>query len=206
MSEQVADCNGMTRRGNLGTVQFKGDVYPYYLESDVGIVRILFWVPSEGKGDQDRFLRTNSGTVAVARDSEDVEGLFGGGKVRIHWNDHGNLNVNQFFRLMNSLREGRATRTESCLYLLDGWNFLEDVLYTLGVPDKEMPSRSGVLAKSYQKLFRGANLPSMTRPGRRFHPTWLADEITHLRQAMQSRWDYVRVTAPEVFGKSTRED
>lgn len=57
----------VARKSDQRVVQFEGDVYPCYLESGIGIVRVLFWVPGDDEKEQDRFLRTLTCSGPIGR-------------------------------------------------------------------------------------------------------------------------------------------
>ena len=69
-----------------------------------------------------------------------------------------------------------------CRFLLDTWNMLADIARSLGTRLAEPPEADG----TYDKLFRGCNLPSMTPPGEPFVPSWSEPEIATLTTVLSS--------------------
>jgi len=67
-----------------------------------------------------------------------------------------------------------------CRQLLNVWNLLIDL------PGAENLFRAADARALglYDKLFRGCNLPAMTRPGEKYEPVWTASETSALKQLL----------------------
>jgi hypothetical protein len=75
---------------------------------------------------------------------------------------------------------------------LDGWNFIEDLLKTIGAKKELRTLRTPLLNKAYDKFFYGVNLPSVTPEGKSYSPLWLAEEILALRREFRTVWHNLR--------------
>lgn len=75
-----------------------------------------------------------------------------------------------------------------CSFLIDAWNMLGDVAFSLGA-ELETPFDTRAV---YEKLFRGCNLPAITPPGEHFRPTWIRYEIVVLKTVLSSGLEVLR--------------
>lgn len=88
----------------------------------------------------------------------------------------------------------------NCPEFLNAWNFFDDLawLHDDGESDYAKLSRSA--EQSYDKLFWGNNLPSMTPPGERFTPVWSAEELEYIRRVMEAGLKLVEAEVSPVEG------
>ena len=73
-----------------------------------------------------------------------------------------------------------------CPAFLNAWNFFDDLAGLHDKPNTTYARLSREAAGSYDKLFWGNNLPSVTPPGERFYPSWAADELEGVRRVMET--------------------
>jgi hypothetical protein len=81
-----------------------------------------------------------------------------------------------------------------CRILLAIWNLAGDVARSVNEPFED---RGEVLDDVYNKLFFGNNLPSMTPPGKQYHPEWTEGELRLLRATIQIAIALIRSRAVE---------
>lgn len=87
------------------------------------------------------------------------------------------------------------------IHFVNGWNFFDDLLGTLGKVDLLRRSKSPRIQKIHDELFFGCNLPAMTPPGKSWSPRWTAGEIGKLRSTMRIVWQSIQ----DNFSLSRRE-
>jgi hypothetical protein len=90
-----------------------------------------------------------------------------------------------FDRLRDWCRRPSAEGVE-CPAFLNAWNFFDDLAGLHNNPDSPYAKLSRGAGQSYDKLFWGNNLPSVTPPGERFTPSWGADELDSIRRVMEA--------------------
>lgn len=73
-----------------------------------------------------------------------------------------------------------------CPAFLDAWNCFDDLAGLRLNPDSAYAKLSRNAGPTYDKLFWGNNLPSVTPPGELFTPSWEADELETIRQVMEA--------------------
>lgn len=106
------------------------------------------------------------------------------------------LDLEGFFRKLRNLRPGRACRADTCQTLLAGWNFLEDLGYSLGLPRQGRVARSGALGRAYHRLFWGC--PQPRGVARQPLPCLDREEVHDLREALGLAWAAICEQAPEL--------
>lgn len=90
-----------------------------------------------------------------------------------------------FDRLEQWCRAPRAEQVD-CPVFLNAWNFFDDLAGLHDRPDTPYACLSHKAARSYDKLFWGCNLPSVTPAGEHFEPSWRADELAEIRTVMEA--------------------
>lgn len=99
------------------------------------------------------------------------------------------INFDKFWIYVRNIRNGKPSSTKVCSILLDGWNFIEDLIRTDGQESDLLRFRTPVLDKMYKKLFYGNNLPSVTPEGAIYNPIFRRKEISIFRQEIKWAWD-----------------
>jgi len=72
------------------------------------------------------------------------------------------MDLEQFKTELKALKPDSPVSASHCKRLLNGWNFLDDVAYTLGISDHVSGRDNEQLNALYQKVFAGCNLPAVT--------------------------------------------
>ena len=171
--------------------------YPYLLKQD-GNERVLLWV--DGGREKDYFLTMSSGQLLIGDSvAQMCKELNPSENMAIHWDESGEIDLDQFWKKIRGLRNGRASSQETCSVILAGWNFLEDLARTVSVR-QDLPIFSDeLIQRAYEKIFGGCNLPSVTPEGREYQPIWQTDEIAALRSTMKQLWQYIVNMAPRLI-------
>jgi hypothetical protein len=98
------------------------------------------------------------------------------------------MDFDKFWICVKNLKSNKSSSTKTCNTLLNGWNFIEDLIRTVGQKSDLLKLRNPVLDKIYDKVFYGNNLPSITPEGKIYHPVWTRKEISTFRRAIKSVW------------------
>jgi hypothetical protein len=157
-------------------------MYPYALKSR-NRERTLLWYSGK-RGDF--FMLDSSCKLLVAQSPRELKKLLGKRSGDVRWKEGAKLDFDKFWRALRSLRVNRASSQSTCRLLLNGWNFVEDLLRTFDLSRKGRCLRTRVLNRCYDKIFFGSNLPSVTPESKRYEPLWRREEITKLQEAFGS--------------------
>jgi len=111
---------------------------------------------------------------------------------KVHWSEYSEINFDKFWTALKNIRTERASSIKTCSVLLNGWNFLEDMGRTFDLKKDIKKLRSKLLNKTYEKLFYGCNLPSVTPEGKSYSPLWLKEEIASMRAEFRAIWTTFR--------------
>jgi hypothetical protein len=162
--------------------------YPYaYLFR--GEKTILLWRSSE-RGDC--FALESRGKLISFKTVREAKKLLGKESRKVRWSKGANINFDEFWAALRALRVRRASSKKTCESILNGWNFIEDLLRTASLKRVGKSLRTPVLNRAYKKLFHGANLPSVTPRSRSYEPLWESEEILALRKEMRVVWQILR--------------
>lgn len=141
-------------------------------------------------GEKDCFLRIPDSTHLVH--SETKAGLraeLGDMAKDVCWDEDGEIDFDVFWRRLNNLRTTRASRPDTCSILLDGFNFLDDAVRSLRGPT--IGKQAELSRDTYDKLFFGCNLPSVTPKGSAYRPKWSERDIRNMRTTARHVWSMV---------------
>ncbi|MBV8123219.1 MAG: hypothetical protein JO370_03950 [Paucibacter sp.] len=115
----------------------------------------------------------------------------------IRWDEPDEINLDGFRDEINHFCSGHDLPGTSCQRLLNGWNFLDDLAYTLGISDHLSGRDNEQLNAIYQKIFKGCNLPSIT--SKTYHAVLYADEIRLLQGALIELQSTILEKEPQRF-------
>jgi hypothetical protein len=73
-----------------------------------------------------------------------------------------------------------------CNAFLNAWNFFGDVAERDSRPESEFALLDREADLTYEMLFEGCNLPSVTKPGDEHHPSWSAWELDQMRVVFEA--------------------
>lgn len=103
------------------------------------------------------------------------------------WEESADINFDNFWISLNNLRERRASTSNTCTTLLNGWNFLEDLGRTFNIAQVKSVLSTSILQKIYEKLFYGCNIGAENLQ-KTYSPLWTRQEINEIRKKMRLVW------------------
>ncbi len=103
------------------------------------------------------------------------------------------IDLDRLFRVLAALRPNRRSSERTCQLLLDGWNTIEDMARSVGVPLPETIDPES-LRMAYDKLFYGNNLPSVTPERASYNPLFSSQERKEMRNYLRRLWQAVMET------------
>ena len=162
--------------------------YPYMYVYK-GKKTFLLW---QGENQQNCFMRNSNNLLVSAGSLVRLKRLVPRKNNNIKWSEHGELDLDSFWRALKHLKKGRASSKRTCNILLNGFNFIEDMLRTFDLKEAEKKLHVPLLDKAYKKLFWGSNLPSITPNEKSYHPLWLQREISILNSEFKAVWQTIR--------------
>jgi hypothetical protein len=144
------------------------------------------------KDEPDTFKLDSNNRLVSAKSEQELRNLLGNDSEQLRRSESTTIDLDKFWRALRNLKAGTSSSTKTCTILLDGWNFIEDLLRTVGLTQEIKKLHFPVLNKVYRKLFHGCNLPSITPEGKSYNPIWLQEEISLLRKEIHSIWKKLR--------------
>ncbi len=146
----------------------------------------ILWLFDGPRGDV--FLLNGCQELIKGKTPEDVLRLNGYPSEEIVKNEPVNMNFDLFWQSLRNLAEGKASQVKTCLRLLDGWDFLEDLARTFSREEELRHLKSPRMNKAYQKLFWGTNMLCPAEE-KHWHPHWSTTEIRMLQKRLETAWD-----------------
>ena len=132
-------------------------------------------------GERDGFVLSEPGKIATFETS--VMAMTFAADNQIHIELAKAPSTYDFDRLLRWTRR-RLPRRIKCEEFLDAWNFITDVVATIGASARFNALNSQV-DPIYRKLFWGSNIPSVTPNGKSFIPNWSNTEMTSLANLLR---------------------
>lgn len=174
----------------------KKNIYPYIFRNH-GKEKILLWV--DGGKDKDYFLMTCDGRLVLMNSLEHFHESYSNvNNLILHYEEAAETDMDQFWKTVRGIRKDKSSSTKTCSILLNGWNFIEDLAYTLGVSKNLQIYNDTVISYLYQKLFSGNNLTPVTPEGCEYSPIWTKEEVKNFRFSIRQLWLHVIHRAPEI--------
>jgi hypothetical protein len=161
------------------------EMYPYcYIYK--GRKTFLVWLTKEG--DKDTFRLDSNNRLISFRSERGLRDLPGTRSKQLKWSEGVQIDFDHFWNALRRLKVGKSSSAKTCKILLDGWNFIEDMVRTVGLTETTKGLHSPLLKKVYDKLFYGNNLPAVTPESKSYTPLWLREEIVSFRKEFYSIW------------------
>lgn len=163
------------------------NIYPYSYTFE-GEIKTLLWCSSE-EDNSDEFLRSEGGVLHYACGLDDAKTKFKGVAHEINWAEEGQINFDDFWLTINQLP--CSTAPEDCQIVIEGWNFIEDVLrtYSLHFLRKKLDNAQANMA--YKKIFYGSNLDAFKSRSENFTPQWSESESLKLVSDLHDVWNAI---------------
>lgn len=147
-----------------------------------GKVRILLW--KEGGDYEDRFLLDEDGNLIKGETIEELRELAdrAGISAFVDWSYDYRMDMDEFTEALLELIPEQEIPTATCDLLLNGWNFINDLLITVNLPRTYEDQNNEDINHSYERIFWGNNLEALTPPGESWHPEFSKDEILSIQE------------------------
>lgn len=162
------------------------EMYPYEY-CFRGNSTILIWRTTDSEGDS--FLLDENKQLIASSYIEDFSKILGNDFNKVHWNEKSYINFDKFWTSLKNLKVGKSSSKLTCIRLLDGWNFIEDILHTFSMENEIKKLKTPTLNEVYKKIFHGNNLPSITPEGKSYSPLWTQNEIKEVRGTFLEIWN-----------------
>lgn len=168
--------------------------YPYaYIHK--GKKRILVWQSNED--GHDNFKIDDNNLLISAVTKIELNKLLGTQAENLNWEYYNEINFDKFLNSLKNLKSGTYSKEVTCNTLIEGWNFIEDLAYTLGLDQELDKLNSPTMKKVYNKCFFGNNLPSITPERKSYNPIWREEEIILFRKEIRSIWKKLKAKLTE---------
>lgn len=79
-----------------------------------------------------------------------------------------------------------------CNAFLNAWNFFDDLADLHGRPNSAFAKLSRSADTTYDMLFDGCNLPSVTTPGEEYEPSWSSWELSQMCAVFEAGLEILR--------------
>lgn len=162
------------------------EMYPYEY-CFKGNSTILIWITNDSEGDS--FLIDENKQLVASTDIEGFSKILGTDFNKVHWNEESYIDFDKFLISLKNLKVDKSSSKLTCIRLLNGWNFIEDILHTFNMEDEIKKLKTPTLNKVYEKIFHGNNLPSITPDGKSYNPLWTRSEIKEVRGTFLEIWN-----------------
>jgi hypothetical protein len=188
LSPQFEDVNsnsiiGLVEVAKLASTSL--EMYPYAFVYNHTAVWLV-WCSNDDNSDV--FLTNkNLPSLLFAFSKEDLKRKLKSIRNDVHWDDSAVFDFDKFWKRISNMRTKYASSSETCEVILDGFNFLYDVMHSL---EKHKQISSPTLSNSiYEKLFAGCNLSSMTPQNKMYSPLWSKQELQEIKMVARKLWD-----------------
>lgn len=168
----------------------KRTVFPYIITVHKQM-KIFLW---ESTPTLDRFLTDKNGHLYLSENMETAKLELSNLPFTIRWSEAGHVDFDIFWKEMDFLSPESVTGERGCEVLLNGINFIDDMVKTLALTGENRCLYDSSITRSYKKLFFGNNLTAVTPGEKKYHPAWEAYEIRDLKEALTHAWNAIAMT------------
>jgi len=164
----------------------KNEIYPYaYVYK--GVKTFLLWKSCD-EAEKDRFETDNDAKLLSYKSLKELKRNIVNKQINIQLSEITEMNFDKFWLSIKNMRCGKASSTNTCRILIDGWNFIEDLLRTFGLRSEIKKLRTRQLKRVYKKLFHGINITAVTPMGKSYSPLWEKEELHVFRHSLKMAW------------------
>lgn len=163
------------------------NIYPYTFIYKCK-AHTLLW-ESSSKGDV--FLTKDNNIPYIADDIQDAKKIFSELPFNIIWSDAATMDFDMFWKELNDLNIKKPSDEKTCDVILNGWNFIEDLIRTFSLDGLREKLTDLQLNKAYKKIFYGNNIEAVTPNDYSYNPLWEEEEILILREKLAYVWDEI---------------
>jgi hypothetical protein len=151
--------------------------YPYWVTTN-RTSYILLWYTDEEKGDI-FFKKDNS--VYIGQDKKELKKNLPNEQIIIKWQEAAEINIDKIESTIIKTRQTHKMSARQKNFLINAWNFFDDLERTLGTQKTFSKTKKIQLDKIYDKLFWGANIPSLTKEKKASVSIWSDEDINALQ-------------------------
>jgi len=160
-------------------------LYSYIFNSEK---RNLLWKECDSG---DFFICNEDGSLTTYNSTDDLIKINNIDHNLIHTTEQSEINFDLFWKCIYNLRKNRSPSNNTCTIIINGWNFIEDILKTFNITEYIFMLKSQSLNLIYDKFFHGMNIPPTTPDNNIYYPLFTSDEIHELRNVMKEIWNYL---------------
>ena len=150
---------------------------------------MLLWLSSEQDND-DRFLVSGDGDLYIAYGVDNAKVKFADLPYQINWDEGAEVNFDDFWVSVRALSL-TSSNVENCEIILEGWNFIEDVLRTYSLNDVRCKLDSIQLDSAYEKIFSGSSLGALKSLDHVSDSILNKSELLNIKRDLKNVWDEV---------------
>lgn len=158
--------------------------YPYWFQFRKKR-SILMWLSSP---ERDMFMLSSQGKLLIASTESRMKELLRGENIEVDWKSSGNINFDAFWSSLKRLSAKNTSSESDCKILLEGWNFIEDIIMTFELKNLHSKLQSKTLNKAYKKLFYGNNIEAVKKDNSEYEPLWSKEESRLIFDTFTSVW------------------
>lgn len=165
------------------------NIYPYIVSLNPTQQRILCWCAAEQGADY--FLTDAAGHLISFNSLAAITAspLFQG-ETNLHIDESATLNLMRFSRVVRGIKAGKPMCRKACEILLEGFNFLEDMAFTLKLAELQL-LQTDQIKHILSKLFFGNHLAAVTPEQMSYHPIWTRGEARVLQRTFRQLWQAI---------------
>lgn len=145
-------------------------------------------------GENDSFVSDFKGNLISAKDEITLKKYFYNETTKIHWNEPAEIDFDLFFKLLDNIKPYKKVRKDICIIIINGWNFIDDIINTFNLKKEIKYINSNNLNKIYEKFFYGLNIQAMTPKNKKYLPKFTNNEIYEFKEKIKKTWDYLITT------------
>ena len=178
--------------------------YPVVFFSRAGCKAVLLWVEG-GKGKKDHFLKDAEQNIIAENSISDIRTRFPNFPKGARLRNGIKCDLRKFISTLHAISDTSACEQSACGIMLDAWNLIEDLAYTLNAPSLPEIRRDKLVDNVYKKILFGNNLPSITPKGRKYRPLFNSEEIKKLHRIFRALFFDIYRSAPTKLGVVFRD-
>lgn len=159
--------------------------YPYSYCFN-GKYKTLLWVTSE-EDNSDKFLFSDESQLYIAGGLSDAKNKFKNVDFEISWDEYSEVDFDEFWSELSGLES--PTKAVDYDVILDGWNYIEDVLRTYSLIELRSKLDNLIDNNAYKKIFRGSNIGELLSESNGRQLQWGSDEVLSMVSDIKYVWD-----------------
>lgn len=148
---------------------------------------IFLWYTNDK--EEDLLLLDSSGKLISTSSKDEIDLLMKNYNYTVEWDEAVEMDFDSFWLEVEKLKSYSFSSKKTCVTLLDGWNFLEDLCRTLHILENIPGLKTPLADKVYKKLYYGNNIEAVTPEDKSYNPIWLPEEISFFNTEIKACWN-----------------